>query len=139
MTYMDYKDSLYLLGESRFIHRLSHGADIAFGITQDGRMCLSSFYAKIPASIREEITAFAKDNRQRFKRSQDYTHDYFKNSDGTYTVILRIKDGNSADHLLEIRIKASTRAGAVRAVARWKERAPLVYENLHNSMLEVEE
>ena len=136
MTYMDCKDALFLLQENKFIYRASHSDEVAFGITPDGRMALANFYTKIPASIREEITAFAKDNRQKFKRSQEYTYDYFKNSDGTYTVALRIRDSSSSDNLLDIRIKTLTRASAVRAAARWKDKAPSVYEGLHSTMLE---
>ena len=139
MTYMDCKDALFLLQENKFIYRASHGDEVAFGITPDGRMALANFYTKIPASIREEITSFAKDNRQKFKRNQEYTYDYFKNSDGTHTVALRIKDSNASnagDFMLDIRIKTATRASAVRAAARWKDKAPSVYENLHSIMLE---
>jgi hypothetical protein len=138
MTYMDCKEVLFQLQESKFIYRASHGNDAVFGLTQDGRMALSNFYTKIPASIREEITDFAKINRQRFKRNQEYTYDYFKNSDGTYTVALRIKDSPSNDYLLEIRIKAATRASAVRAATQWKEKAPSIYEYIHNTMLDSE-
>ena len=136
MTYMDCKEVLFQLQESKFIYRATHGNDAVFGLTQDGRMALSSFYTKIPASIREEITNFAKTNRQKFKRNQEYTYDYFKNSDGTYTVALRIKDTPANDYLLEIRVKAATRANAVRAASQWKERAPSTYEYIHNTMLD---
>ena len=136
MTYMDCKEVLFQLQESKFIYRASADSDAVFGITQDGRMALSNFYTKIPASIREEITNFAKTNRQKFKRNQEYTYDYFKNSDGTYTVALRIKDGATHDYLLEIRVKATTRASAIRAAAKWKETAPSVYEYVNNTMLE---
>ena len=136
MTYMDCKEVLFQLQESKFIYRASHDNDAVFGITQDGRMALGNFYAKIPASIREEITNFAKTNRQKFKRNQEYTYDYFKNSDGTYTVALRIRDGATNDYLLEIRVKASTRGSAVRAAAKWKQSAPSVYEHIHQTMLE---
>jgi len=139
MTYMDCKDALFLLQENKFIYRTSHSDEVAFGITPDGRMALASFYTKIPASIREEITKFAKANRQKFKRNQEYTYDYFKNSDGTHTVVLRIRDSNAGDNLLEVRIKTSTRASAVRAAAKWKDKAPNVYEHLHHTMLEEEE
>ena len=139
MTYMDCKDALFLLQENKFIYLTNHSDEVAFGITPDGRMALANFYTKIPASIREEITSFAKDNRQKFKRNQEYTYDYFKNSDGTYTIALRIRDGAANDYLLEIRVKATTRASAVRAAAGWKEKAPSIYEYVHNTVLEDQE
>ena len=35
---------------------------------------------KIPASLREEITIFIRDNRQSFRRKQEYFSDYYKNA-----------------------------------------------------------
>jgi hypothetical protein len=139
MTYMDSKDALFNLQESKFVFRARAGSDTAFGITQDGRMALSHFYTKIPASVREEITDFAKDNRQKFKRNQEYTYDYFKNSDGTHTVVLKIRDSGANESLLEIRVKTPTRASAVRAAARWKDRAPMIYENINGMITEEEQ
>jgi len=135
MNYMEYKDGLHKLCEVKYVHQVTHGSDIAYSITQDGRMALSHFYIQIPASIREEITDFAKYNRQKFRRNQEYVYDYFRNTDGTHTVLLRIKDGSSNDNLLEIRMKMSSRAEAVKAVNKWKSKAASVYETLHGIML----
>ena len=135
MNYMDYKEALYLLMESRFIHRTSHGSDCLFYITDMGRRCLAHFYTKIPASIREEITSYAKSNRSNFKRSQEYTTDYFANSDGTHTILLRIRE-NAAANLLEIRMKVPTRAIAKNATNKWREKAPSVYEAIFNTLIE---
>ena len=136
MTYMDCKDALFLLQENKFIYRISHADEVAFGITADGRGALGNFYTQIPPSIREEITEYARANRQRFKRNQEYTYDYFKNTDGTHTVVLRIRDSGAGDNMLDLRIKTQTRAGAIRAAARWKDRAPNIYEFVHSVMLE---
>ncbi|MCL2756100.1 MAG: DUF4364 family protein [Firmicutes bacterium] len=132
LSYMDFRDALYVLGEAKFIHRSTSGTDPLFCITQSGRACLSHFYTKIPASIREEITQYSRDNKNRFKRSQEYTYDYFKNADGTYTILLKIKEGGSIDNMLEVRLKVSTRTEAVKATSKWKDRAPNVYEGILN-------
>jgi len=132
INYMDFRDALFLLTESRLIRRKSHASDTLFTITQNGRDCLTHFYTKIPASIREEITSYAKENRQQFKRNQEYTYDYFKNSDASHTLVLKIRDQAAGDNLLEIRIKTPTRASAVRTASKWKEKAASVYEMLYN-------
>ena len=140
MTYMDFKDALFLLGESNYVYRTSAGSETSFHITQDGRNCLSHFFHKVPASIREEITEFAKENRQRFKRNQEYTNDYFKNADGTHTVVLRIRDQNGgSDSLLEVLMKTSTRSGAKKAALRWKDKAAILYEHINHVMIEDDE
>ncbi|MDR3263813.1 MAG: DUF4364 family protein, partial [Clostridiales bacterium] len=49
-----------------------------FTITADGKACLGHFFHRIPVSLREEITAFIKENRQKYNRKQEYTSDYYK-------------------------------------------------------------
>ncbi|MCL2846772.1 MAG: DUF4364 family protein [Firmicutes bacterium] len=138
LTYMDFKESLFLLGEARFIHRTNHGTDSLFYLTDTGKRCLAHFYTKIPASVREDITAYAKGNRNRFKRSQEYTIDYYKNSDGTHTAVFRIKENQVADNLLEIRMKVPTRNAAKKATAKWRDKAAYVYESIFNTLVDEE-
>lgn len=132
MSYMDFRTVIYQLVESRFIMRTGNSGDSMFALTQSGKSCLSHFYGKIPASIREEITAYAKDNKQKFKRSQEYNYDYFKNADGTYTTVLRIREFSASENVLEIRMRLQTRSEAIRATSRWRDKAPQSYEALYN-------
>ena len=138
LSYMDFKTSLYQLLSSKFVHQTRASGDILYYLTPSGRGCLTHFFTKIPYSIREEITKFAKKNRVKFKKKQEYTYDYFKNSDGSYWLILRIKEQGTPDNLLEIKVKVATRAEAVRAATKWKEKAPAMYESLHHIMLDDE-
>ena len=55
MNYMDFRDALSGLIESKFVYQITQAAETSFSITQDGRGALGHFYHKIPASIREEI------------------------------------------------------------------------------------
>jgi hypothetical protein len=136
MTYMDFRETLYQLCEARFVHRASHGGDSLYCLTPSGRGCLSHFYTKIPASIREEITAYANENKLRFKRSQEYTYDYFKNADGSYTIVLKIKESSHSDSTLEVRLRAESRSTAKKTVTKWKDKAPIVYEGILNALME---
>ena len=139
MNYMDFVEALFLLGENKYVYRKNAGSETRYHLTQDGRQALGHFFHKIPASIREEITTYARENRQKFKRKQEYTTDYFKNADGTHTVVLQIKDQNGgSDNLLEVRIKTSTRAGAKKAASRWKDKAAYVYDSINHSLIEDE-
>ena len=139
MNYMDFRDAIVNLVESKFIHRGRHGADALFHLTAQGRACLGHFYTTIPASVREEIMEYAKANKQRFKRNQEYTYDYFKNSDGSHTVLLRIKEYGNLENLLEVRMKVNTRSDAIKFANKWKEKAPHAYEALLNILSEEEQ
>ena len=135
LSYIDFREVLYQLNENRFVNRARNGNDLLYHLTPQGRGALSHFYTQIPASIREEITEYAKENRNRLKRSQEYVYDYYKNTDGTYMLLLRIKE-QSTENLLEIRLKTDTRANAIKAASKWKEKAPLVYEAILHTLMD---
>jgi hypothetical protein len=139
LSYMDYRLALAGINESKFVVTKTVSGDVHYQLTQDGRMCLSHFYTKIPASIREEIIAYTHDNIMRIKRNQEYTFDYYKNADATHTVVLKIKDGANPESIMEIKINVSTRTDALRASKRWKDKAPEVFETIWETMVEKEE
>ena len=132
LTYMDSREALQQLIESKFVFQTVNASRTSFNITQDGRGALGHFYQKIPASMRESIIEFAKSNRQNFKRRQEYTWDYFKNADGTHTVVLRILDHGGGDNMLEIKFKTDTRSRAKAVANKWREKASAVYETIYN-------
>ena len=88
LTYMDCKQYLGELLDTNLLYRVPKSEYI--NITQDGIGCLALFFTRIPASIRDDINAYARENRMRYKKRQSYFCDYSKNADGTYTVIMKI-------------------------------------------------
>ena len=138
LNYMDCKDLLWQLIEVGFVYKTNGESDdeIRYGITYDGRNCLSHFYNRIPQSLRESMTVFAKDNRMNFKRSQEYVSEYFKNPDGSHTVVLKIKEPMIPQSLLEIKIKAPTRHSAILTCKKWKEKAANIFEYLYDSVID---
>ena len=136
-TYLDVKEAMYELLNVKFIcEEKIDGEETRYSITFDGRNCLSHFYYRIPQDIREKITNYAQENRMNLKRSQEYVSEYTKNSDGTYSVMLKIKEPILTSSLLEIKLKAPTRQSAVEASKRWTEKAPAIYENIYDSLLD---
>lgn len=136
-TYLDVKEAMYELLNVKFIcEEKIDGEETRYSITFDGRNCLSHFYYRIPQDIREKITNYAQENRMNLKRSQEYVSEYTKNTDGTYSVILKIKEPILTSSLLELKLKAPTRQSAVEASKRWTEKAPAIYENIYDSLLD---
>lgn len=129
LEYMDCKDVLWQLQDVGFIYKTVDSEDESrYNITIKGRNCLSEFYQKIRAHIREDITKFAKENRMHFKRSQEYVSKYTKNADGSRTVTLKICDPLESQHIFEIKVKVPTRKSALTIASKWKEQAPAIYE-----------
>lgn len=136
-TYLDVKEAMYELLSVKFIcEEKVEGEETRYTITFDGRNCLSHFYYRIPQDMRERITTYAQENRMNLKRSQEYVSEYSKNPDGTYFVTFKIKEPAMTNSLLEIKLKAPTRQSAVEASRRWTEKAPIIYENIYENLLD---
>ena len=136
-SYLDLKEAMFELISVGFIYEDKiQDEEPRYTITFDGRNCLSHFYYRIPKDIREKITAYTQDNRMNLKRSQEYVSEYTKNSDGTYTVMLKIKEPVLTSSLLELKLKVPNRQAAVEASKRWKDKAPSIYEVVFENLLD---
>lgn len=132
LNYMDCKDVLWQLIDVNFIYKtIDSESECRYNITIEGRNCLSHFFQKIPASMRENITQFAKNNRMKFKRAQEYVGKYLKSTDGTYLCTLQIKDPLEGKNIYEMKIKMPTNKLANKTCKVWKEKAPTIYEKIY--------
>ena len=136
LSYMTLTEVLPELVDARFLVTTGNGNSEYYKITQEGRNCVSYFFMKVPSSIRDEIRAFIRKNRQTFKRKQEYFKDYFKNKDGTYTVRLKITDPTSTK--LEIVLNVANRAEATTVYKKWDNAASEVYGDLYKILIDGE-
>ena len=136
MNYMDCKDALAALEDVSFIQKKSIQNKITYAITPDGRMCLANFYTRIPISLREEINVSVKNDRMKYRRRQEYLSDYYKNSDGTYTVHLRIMKPGGEGSLVELKMVVESKETAVFIFKNWQNRAGSVYSALCDNLLD---
>ena len=96
------------------------------------------FYDKINIELQEQILLYIKNNRMHFKKSQEYVADYSKNSDGTYLLVLKIRSDTINYPMFEIKIATHSRQTAIEACKKWRENAHLVYEQVYDSLLDIE-
>lgn len=132
LTYMECKQYLAELLDTNLLYRVPKANTL--NLTQDGVSCLSLFYMRIPASIREEIAAYVRENRMRFRKKQEYFCDYSKNADGTYTVLMRID--NSTGALMELKMVVSNRQRAMYIYKNWLDKAAGIYTLLQENLVE---
>lgn len=132
LSYMDCKQYLSELVDTNLVYRVPKSE--CLNITQDGISCLALFFTRIPSSIRDEITAYARDNRMRFKKRQSYFCDYSKNADGTYTVIMKINNENTT--LMELKMVVANRSLAKFMYKSWVDKASQTYALLHDTLLD---
>ncbi len=132
LPYMECKQYLSELLDTNLLYRVPKSE--LLNITQDGVGCLSLFYARIPSSLRDNISDYVNENRMRYKKRQSYFSDYSKNSDGTYTVILRINTEYST--LMELKLVVASPQHAKYIYKSWVDKASSIYAQLHDSLLE---
>ena len=132
LSYMDCKQYLGELLDTNLLYHVPKSELI--NITQDGVSCLSLFYTRIPSSLRDAIMDYVNENRMRFKKRQSYFADYSKNSDGTYTVIMRINTEYAT--LMELKLVVASAQHARYIYKSWVDKASSTYAMLHDSLLE---
>lgn len=136
LTYMDCKEVLIQLLKTKLIYNPQiHNNEPCYQLTYEGTSCVSLFFHKIPASIRDEISSYAKLNIQHIKRRQEYVSSYDKMADGSYMVTFAIREPHLAQTLFEIKMKMPNRSTAINSTKKWIDKAPEVYEFIFESLL----
>lgn len=140
INYMECKDVLFQLLEANLIYCTKvEDEEDSYRITVEGQNCLEHFYQKINPKLREQITDYIRENRSHFKKSQEYVADYFRNSDGSYLLVLKIRSANVNYPTFEIKINSPSRQQAIEACKKWREEAHRVYEQVYESLLNFDE
>ena len=134
LAYMDCQPILRQLVDSNWLYNVSTQDEPLYSITPDGRTCLANFFVKIPASTREEIALFVKNNRAKFRRKQECVADYFMNKDGTYTVYLKIIE--PVQPVLELKMVVPNRQIAKDVYKKWGEKASDIYRLLYENIVD---
>ncbi len=134
LAYMDCQPILNGLLECGWICNIGNSGEPLYTITPDGRICLANFFINIPASTREEISLFVKNNRLKYRRKQECMADYFMNKDGTYTVYLKIIE--PAQPVLELKLVVPNRQIAKDIYKKWGEKAVDVYRNIYENLVD---
>lgn len=137
VNWMDCKDLLAQLITSKFVYKPNtDNNENRYNITVAGRECLSQFYTRIPASLRDNISQFAQENKLQFKRNQEYVAKSYKNEDGSYTVDLNILEPLTTESIFSLSLKTDTRHNATLACKKWRELAANIYEYVYSKIIE---
>ena len=123
-----------LLKQNLLVNMAPKTLEPRYGITISSREGLTYFYTKIPMSVRDEISATIKKNRLSYKKKQEYVSDYYKNTDGTYTVNLKID--SAACTLMDLKSVVQDRRKAKWIHNNWAEKAPIIYEHIHENLID---
>ena len=134
MQYIDCKEAIANLLDAGLIVDAGGAGKATYNITRDGYECLKHFYTRIPSHYRDQIMTYCKENRLNLRKKQEYFSDYFKNDDGSYTVLLRILDKNIV--IMELKFIVASRNNAKWIVKNWGDKAAQIYGVLYESLME---
>ena len=133
LNYMDCMELLPRLLDDGFICRISNlDEDPLYSITADGRESLNNFYINIPKSIRDEISAFVKNNGGKLRTRQECQSDYYQNKDGSYTVFLKILA--PVQPMLELKFVVPDKKTAQHIYKNWECKASDLYSAIYDTL-----
>ncbi|MBQ9115273.1 MAG: DUF4364 family protein, partial [Clostridia bacterium] len=81
-----------------------------------------------------EIKDFLKENRLSYRKRQEFTSDYFRNEDGSFTVSLKIHDMTKV--IVDLKMVVDSRPLAISIRNSWNKTAPEAYKLLHDLLIE---
>ena len=134
MNYVDCTTALNDLLDADFLYITEQLSSRLISITPDGRSCIASFYTRIPSHLRDEINDYISKNRLKYRKRQEYFTDYYRNSDGTYTVWLKIF--NTDRPQFELKLLVESRSAAVEMTRKWTSKAAQAYGLLLETLLD---
>lgn len=125
MDYFSLKQTLAGLEESGLIQAKSSLSGGAYVLTPEGCSMNAQFAGELPASMRDYITRYAGENRERLARERIYHADFSKIANGQYMACCRATENGL--HLIELNINLPTRELAQSVCDKWAASAPEVY------------
>ncbi|MDE6758453.1 MAG: DUF4364 family protein [Clostridia bacterium] len=135
LSYMDCKVALTDLIKNNMITNVAtKGCNPRYAITSDSREGLKHYFVEIPSSLRENIAEVIKLNKIKYRKKQDYFSDYYKNTDGTYTVVLKIESTNTP--LMDLKLVVQNRNKAKWLFKNWSEKASTLYEFILENLID---
>ena len=135
LNYMDCMELFPKLVDNGFLCRASSpDEEPLYTLTSDGRATLNSFYITIPKSIRDEISAFIKSNSGKLRTRQECKSDYYQNTDGTYTVYLKILAPTQP--MLELKFVIPDKKTAQRIYKNWECKASDLYSAIYETLVD---
>ncbi|MDE5616909.1 MAG: DUF4364 family protein [Clostridia bacterium] len=135
LNYMDCKVALTDLIKNNMITNVAtKGCNPRYAITSDSREGLKHYFVEIPSTLRENIAEVIKLNKIKYRKKQDYFSDYYKNTDGTYTVVLKIESTNTP--LMDLKLVVQNRNKAKWLFKNWSEKASTLYEFILENLID---
>ncbi len=104
-----------------------------YSITEAGTEALGYFRNDISSSIREEIDQYLCENKMKMRDEVSVLSDYYKNTDGDFSVHALVKEKYS--NPIELTISVPDEEEAQTACSNWRDHAQGIYEFIIKELL----
>ncbi len=105
-----------------------------YTLTKEGDETVGYFEGRISAAIRDDIDNYLKENRIELRRETSVLADYYKNTEGEYSVRCRVRE-KDAD-LIDLTLTVPGEAQAKAICAQWKKKSQPVYEYVMRELMQ---
>ena len=131
--YFTVQEVLTSLAEDEFVNVTEKQNITLYTITERGLMAAEEFKDDIAESFRNDIDEFLKNNKYELKNEVSVTSEYFKNKQGEYTCICRVKENKTT--LIDLSLSVPLEENAKSICANWKAKSTEVYKNVMGILL----
>ncbi len=134
--YTDYftlQEIIHSLEEDDFVRSVSHHNSTRYNLTDRGTETINIFSGKVPASIREDIENYLKENKYELKCDAQTVSEYYKTDGGDYTAKLRVLEGPRT--LIDLSLSLPSEDEAKAVCSAWKQKNSEVYEFIMKTLM----
>ncbi len=134
VSYFDLQENLFELIQGGMLESKQNINGKFYQITELGKDTLQFFQKELRASLREEISAYASQNREKLRLETQLYAEYIRISDGEYRVTLKILERDVP--VLDLNIVCYSKREAQTITSNWQDRATTIYKDLLLSLLQ---
>lgn len=132
-NYVTLQEIIDTLVTDNFISVLTYRSSTQYKLTPEGMETISFFANKISPAIREDIDNYLKENSYELKCETNTISDYYRNTDGEYTVHCQVKEGSHT--LIEVNLSVPLESQADAMCGKWKDASQEIYDLIMHKLL----
>lgn len=133
ISYFDIQFLIENLKTDGFIYEMSEGGVFYYSIAEAGKSTLKLFESRIPTYIKEIITMFISQNKDKVLRQVKYQSSYVKQNDGEFIVNLILLENEVS--LIDIKLNVVSKNQAEFVCSNWEKNGDKLYTQLISTLI----
>ena len=126
LCFTQYVNELAGAGFIKRVYEEKPSKDYVLSLSEDGKVCLSHFYKDIYKTVRDDVTAYIRNNKLTYRKKQEFACNYSRKQDGTFAVTCAVLNVDAP--VFEITFSVPTLAKAIDIRNKWQNKAVEFYK-----------